>query len=146
MSNELYHHGVIGMKWGQRRSARNERNLRSKANQEKFGRREDEVMDKLIKTVHQESRDKKLARQQSRARMKSEGVGLISRYAKSFKSNEVKKVKGAYAKKYDSLEKEYDRHESAYKRGEARIKSEYQREIDRIRGREAVSKRIGKRK
>ena len=58
----------------------------------------------------------------------------------------MKKVKGVYAKKYDSLEKEYDRHESAYKRGEARIKSEYQREIDRIRGREAVSKRIGKRK
>lgn len=146
MSNELYHHGVLGMKWGQRRSAKNERNLRSKANQEKFRRREDEVMDKLIKTVHQESRDKKLARQQSRARMKSEGVGLISRYAKSFRSNEVKKVKGAYAKKYDSLEKEYDRHESAYKKGEARIKSDYQREIDRIRGREAVSKRIGKRK
>ena len=59
MSNELYHHDVLGMKWDQRRSARHERNLRSKANQEKFGRREDEVMDKLIKTVHQESRDKK---------------------------------------------------------------------------------------
>ena len=41
MKNELYHHGVLGMKWGQRRSARNERNLKSKANQEKFGRRED---------------------------------------------------------------------------------------------------------
>ena len=140
MKNELYHHGVLGMKWGQRRSARNERNLKRKALEEKFGRREDEVMDKLIKTVHDERRDVKGARKQSRARMKSEGVGLISRYAKSFRSPEAKKVKGAYAKKYDSLEKAYDRHENSYNKGLARVKEEYKREIDRIKGRELVSK------
>ena len=140
MSNELKHYGVLGMKWGQRRSARNERNLKRKALDEKFGRREDEVMDRLIRTVHDEHRDVKSARKQSRSRMKSEGVGLISRYAKSFRSPEARKVKSAYAKKYDSLDKEYGRYEDAHSKGLARIKEEYKRELNRIKGRELVGK------
>lgn len=140
MSNELYHHGVLGMKWGQRRSAKKERDFKRKALNEKYGRREDENLDKLFKTVDNERRDIKSARKQSRSRMKSEGVGLIPRYAKSLRSAEVKKVKGAYAKKYDALERESDRNDNAHSKGLDRIKKEYERELNRIKGRELVGK------
>ena len=146
MSNELRHYGVLGMRWGQRRSARYERNLKTKALKERNRRHFEDLVDDVFDVAKNRSRDIKSARKQSRARMKSEGVGLVSRYAKSFGSKEVKKVKSAYDKKYDALDRKAEKYDNYYSRNKQKIKDEYKRELDRIKGREVLERQRKKRK
>lgn len=146
MPNELKHYGVFGMRWGQRRSARKERNLKKKALKERNRRHFEDLVDDVFDVARNRSRDIKSARKQSRARMKSEGVGLVSRYAKSFGSKEVKKVKGVYDKKYDALDRKAEKYDNYYSRNKQKIKDDYKRELDRIKGREVLERQRKKRK
>lgn len=146
MTNELKHYGVLGMRWGQRLSARKERNLKKKALKERNRRHFEDLVDDVFDVARNRSRDIKSARKQSRARMKSEGVGLVSRYAKSFGSKEVKKVKGVYDKKYDALDRKAEKYDNYYSRNKQKIKDDYKRELDRIKGREVLERQRKKRK